>query len=349
MSEIRILDRKLSAALSQINWANLENKSILVTGATGLVGKCLIKVILEHNCAANSRTRIIAVGRSIEKLRERFAEYLNNSDLELYQHDVQQPWNYTKRIDYVFHMASNTHPLQYALDPIATEMTNILGTHYLLQVVAKNQGCRFVFTSSTDIYGDNRSSKEFFEETDCGYIDCNTLRANYIEGKRASEALCNAYQKQYGVDFVIARICRIFGDTMQMEDSKAVSSFIKNAANGEDIVLKSAGTQVFSYLHVYDVVSALLKIASEGESGEAYNVAANDHCMSLKELAQTLAEIGKCNVVAGVLSEAERAGASTFQNAKLDGTKLCKLGWKAQIDLHDGLEATVNYLKAQTR
>jgi len=330
-----------------LDWSRLDNKTLLITGATGLVGKRMIELILERNQLEKVCTKVVAVGRSRKKLEERFAAFAGDPCLEFYEHDVQEPWQYDEPVDYIFHMASNTHPLQYAMDPIATEMTNILGTHYLLALAARNPGCRFVFTSTTDIYGDNRTGKEFLEETDCGYIDCNTLRANYIEGKRASEALCNAYRKQHGVDFVIGRICRLFGDTMQMEDSKAVSSFIKNAAQGEDILLKSAGTQIYSFLYVDDAVTGMLKIAAEGESGNAYNVAANDYRMTLMELAKTLAKIGGTKVTMGDLSANEKAGASGFQNACLDGAKLASLGWKPAVPLVDGLRMTVDYLKTK--
>lgn len=338
-------EKELCAAYP-LNWAQLDNKTLLITGATGLVGKYLIEVLLLRNKQQNAHTRIIAVGRSRAKFQERFAAYQGVEELVFLEHDVQKPWQVEEKIDFIFHMASNTHPKQYASEPVATEMANILGTHYLLELASRNTPCRFVFTSSGDIYGDNRSGKEYLEETDCGYIDCNTLRANYIEGKRASEALCNAYKEQYGIEFCIARLCRIFGDTMQMEDSKAISSFIKNAVNGEDIVLKSEGKPVFSYLHVYDVVTALLKIAADGENGNAYNVAANDHCIALRDLAAMLAEIGNAKVVFDLPTELERKGASPFMNVRLDGSKLERLGWKSQISMREGLASTVEKLRA---
>ena len=328
-----------------IDWSKLDNKVIMITGATGLIGKFLVQVLLYRNIQNNIHTRIIAVGRNREKFNSRFSDYVNNTDLIFYEHDVQKPCNYPGRLDIIIHMASNTHPRLYATDPIGTEMTNIFGTYYLLQKAAENQGCRFVFASSGDVYGDNRSNKEFLSEEDCGYIDCNTLRAGYIEGKRASEALCNAFKEEKGVDFVIARLCRIYGTTMQVEDSKAISQFIKKAIKGEDIVLKSKGGQTFSYLYIYDAVTALLTIITMGANGCAYNIADNSQTISLSNLAALLAGIGHSKVVLDIPDNIESKGASTFQNVKLDANKLYDLGWHCRVRMRDGLLHTVEEMK----
>lgn len=327
-----------------IDWSKIDNKRIMVTGATGLVGKYLIQVLLKRNQLNGASTHIVAVGRNKEKFLQRFADVADADKIEFYEHDVQKPCDYSERLDIIFHMASNTHPRLYATEPIATEMANIFGTYYLLDICAENPGCRFVFTSSGDVYGDNRSSKEYIEETDCGYIDCNTLRAGYIEGKRASEALCNAFKEERGVDFVTARLCRIYGPTMQTTDSKAISQFIKRAVAKQDIILKSEGYQTFSYLYIYDVVSALLTIAANGETGNAYNVCDNKQIMSLRNLAFILAEIGGSQVVFELPDTIEAKGASSFKNVKLDATKLYSLGWQCSADMREGIKWTVDEL-----
>ncbi len=96
----------------------------------------------------------------------------------------------------------------------------------------------FFFFQLSKIYGENRGDVEKFTEDYCGYIDCNTLRAGYPEGKRVSESLCQAYSAKHHLDIVIPRLCRTFGPTMLLSDSKASSQFILNTVHGEDIVLK---------------------------------------------------------------------------------------------------------------
>ncbi len=333
------------AAQYDLAWDKIDNKTVLITGATGLVGKYLIRVLLKRNELYGKHTRIIAVGRNNAKFRERFSDVNGWEQIRFLEQDVQTEFVLDEKPDFVVHMASNTHPRLYASDPIGTEMSNILGTYNLLKVVSQYPGCRFVFTSSGDVYGDNRSGKEFISETDCGYIDCNTLRAGYIEGKRASEALCNAFREANGVDFVTARLCRIYGPTMQLTDSKAISQFILKAVAREDIVLKSKGYQTFSYLYIFDVVTSLLTIMASGENGNAYNVADNRQVLSLKELAETLARISEKQVVYDLPDQLEAKGASSFADVRLDASKLYALGWKSEVSYEEGLSWTIQKIR----
>lgn len=334
-------------AATGIDWSRIDNKTLLITGATGMVGKYLIDVLCYRNRAYQTKTRIIAVGRNEEKFRSRFPGHGSDPFLRFCRADVQEPIHPGEHLDYIIHMASNTHPRLYASDPIGTEMSNIFGTYHLLNLAAENEGCRFLFTSSGDIYGDNRSGEPMLDEKDCGYIDCNTLRAGYIEGKRASEALCNAFREAKGVDFVIARLCRIYGPTMQLTDSKAISQFVMNAVRGEDIVLKSKGQQVFSYLYIYDVVTAMLYLMTKGESGQAYNVADESQFLSLRELAAMLAEISHKEVRYDVPEEQEKKGASTFMDVRLNPAKIKRLGWTAEVTASEGLKETVARIRKE--
>jgi Nucleoside-diphosphate-sugar epimerases len=342
-----IAEEARSCAGVDVDWTKLDNRTILISGSTGLVGKYMIMSLLERNRIYGVNTHIIAMGRNKNKFYRRFADCSGIESVEFLEHDVQIPLSYEGSIDYILHMASNTHPRLYASKPIETELANILGTMHLLELASTKPGCRFVFTSSTDIYGDNRSGKAFLEETDCGYIDCNTLRAGYIEGKRASEALCNAYREEKGVDFVIARFCRLYGPTMQRPDSRAISQFIDKAVRRENIVLTSRGTQTFSHLYVSDAVTALLRIMTCGETGNAYNVADRDQVPALRELAQKLADIAGTKVVFDLPDELTSKGASSFQDVRLDPSKLYALGWRPAVTLDEGLRHTVEYFSAE--
>ena len=248
--------------------------------------------------------------------------------------------------DYIIHLASNTHPLLYATDPIGTITTNIIGLQNLLDFAVNHHTTRFLFTSSNEIYGENRGDVELFNEDYCGYINCNTLRAGYPESKRCGEALCQAYIAQKGLDVVIARITRSYGPTMQMSDTKAISQFIKKGVFGEDIVLKSAGTQYYSYTYVADAVSGLLTVLLNGNIGEAYNVADEHSDITLKELATLIAEINEKKVVFENPNTIESLGYSKATKARLNGQKLQQLGWQPRYDIRRGIERTIQILKS---
>ena len=244
----------------------------------------------------------------------------------------------------MLHLASNTHPMQYAEDPIGTITTNIIGIQNMLDFAAAHETERVAFASSNEIYGENRGDVELFQEDYCGYINCNIMRAGYPESKRCGEALCQAYIAQKNLDVVIPRLTRSYGPTMLMSDTKAISQFIRKGVNREDIVLKSAGTQFYSYTYVSDAVSGLLTVLLKGKKGEAYNIADARSDITLKELAEMIAGIAGRKVVFELPDSVEASGYSRATKARLDGSKLQALGWKAQYSIGEGLERTMKIL-----
>lgn len=333
-----------TAAL-ELPWEKLKDSSILVTGAAGMIGSFFADVLMKKNSGEHPlHCHILALGRNPERMKKRFESYWNSPDFEFVQGDVNKPLS-IPRADYVFHAASNTHPVAYATDPVGTITSNIIGTNNLLEYAAECGARRFVFASSNEIYGENRGDTEFFDESYCGYIDCNTLRAGYPEGKRCGEALCQAYIRQKGLDCVIARFTRTYGPSVKPDDTKAISQFIRKGVLGEDVVLKSAGNQFYSYSYVSDTVSGLLYILLLGKSGEAYNVADEQSDITLKDLAEVIASHAGRKVVFELPDEIESAGYSRATKARLDGSKLKSLGWRPHYDIFTGITRTIDILK----
>lgn len=329
-------------------WEKLQNRTLLLSGATGLLGSFLIDVILEKNLSAGLNCTVYALGRSEEKAKSRFGKFASDRHLVFIPYDVRKPLvrDDIDTADYVLHLASNTHPMQYSTDPIGTITTNIIGIQNMLDFAVDHHASRFAFASSNEIYGENRGDVEFFDESYCGYINSNTLRAGYPESKRCGEALCQAYKAQKGLDMVIPRFTRSYGPTMLMSDTKAISQFIKKGIAGENIILKSAGTQYYSYQYVADSVSGLLTVLLRGESGEAYNIADEQSDIMLKDLAAIIAGINGKKVVFELPDAVEAAGYSTATKARLSGQKLKALGWQPKYDIKSGLERTVRILKS---
>lgn len=375
-NEVYLSDLRTVCSLD-LPWEEMDGRSILISGATGMIGSTLIDVLMMRNRGAAAASleaagkdnaaglRIFALGRSVEKAKNRFREYWEDPRFAFVQCDINDresleracaeagiggsqegsAQNAAGTVDYVFHAASNTHPVAYANDPIGTVVTNIIGLDNLLHF-ASEHGCqRFLFASSNEIYGENRGDAELFDEKYCGYIDCNTMRAGYPESKRAGEALCQAYIRQKGLDVVIPRFTRSFGPSLLATDTKALSQFIRKGVAREDIVLKSAGTQFFSYTYVCDAVSGLLYCLWKGTCGEAYNIADVSCDITLRDLAQTIADSVGTKVIFDLPDAVEAAGYSKATKARLDSTKLQGLGWKAQFDMKTALDHTIGIMR----
>lgn len=343
LNEIKLY-RDDIAYISNLNlpWEKFKNSSILITGASGLVGSCLIDVIMKRNRDFDMNCKIYALARNKEKAAKRFSYWWDSDLLNFVAHDINLPLELdVDTVDYVLHLASNTHPVAYATDPIGTITTNIIGTNNLLDFSVKHNTKRFVFASSNEIYGENRGDVELFNEEYCGYINSNTMRAGYPESKRCGEALCQSFKAQKNLDVVIPRLTRSYGPTMLMSDTKAISQFIRKAIAKEDIVLKSAGTQYYSYTYVADAVSGLLTVILCGENGAAYNIADAKSDIRLKDLAQTIAKVAGTKVIFEIPDALEKSGYSTATKARLDGSKIKALGWQAQYSIEDGIERTI--------
>lgn len=306
------------------NWDKLKGKRLLVSGGTGFIGSFLIDVIRYRNTYYHDGIRVVSLSRG-GGASDDTVQYLKS--------DITQPIAYDDDVDFVLHLASNTHPKQYAEDPVGTIITNIMGCDHLLKIAAEKKA-RFLLASSVEIYGQGIDAP--VNEQYSGYIDCNQARAGYNEAKRTCEALCQSYRSQYGVDAVIVRLARIFGADKK-QDTKAMSQFMQCALQGEDIVLKSQGNQRFSYCYVADAVSGILKVLMDGNDGEAYNISGLDEGMTLRNYAEYIASLANKNVIMQI---EENQSASKASYALMDIEKITGLGWVPLYSVKDGLKLT---------
>ena len=319
-------------------------RSLFVSGAAGLIGSYLIDILAVASERYGLKLKIFACDRDERLLSSRFAGM--GGAVKCSPIDVCVGALPEDHFDYVIHAASNTSPVDYATKPIDTIWTNVFGAKRLLDFSVCCKAKRFLFCSSVEAYGRNNGDTDFFAEDYSGYVDCNTVRANYPASKRCVEALCNAYAAENpGFEFVTARIGRFYGPTVIVGDAKAPSQFIGNAVRGEDIVMKSDGRQLYSWGYVGDCATALLTILRKGKAGEAYNVADPASCAQLRAFAKYVAEAADVNVVFTKQSEVEQTGYSKITKATLNVNKLCGLGWTAKYHLPEGIRRTVKYLR----
>ena len=321
------------AAGFDLPWEKLQDKTLLVSGATGLIGAFWLTVIMKRNVEHGLNCKIYALGRSRKKAMERFAGYFKQKKFfEFLTADVNRPLGSINvaKVDYVIHLASRTHPVAFAKDPIGTISANTIGTKNMLDMCLAHRAERFVFASSNEIS----------DAESCGCVD-----VGYLESKRCGEALCQAYIKQRHMDAVMARFATAYGATLLSDDTRAVSKFLLKTAYGKDIVLKSTGEQYYSYMYVADAVTGLLTVMLKGKCGEAYNIADKASDIRLKDVAALIAQKSGKKVVYELPDETEKAGYSTATKARLDSTKLQKLGWKAAYSIDKGIGNTLSIIK----
>lgn len=320
----------------------LNNSVFLITGATGLIGVCMIDALLHYHKVTGADLQIFAIGRSWEKAKSRLGEYEHNGHFHFIEQDVRQPLPENVRADVIIPLASNTHPLAYSQYPIETIEINVKGAEHALKK-ALACGATVLYPSSVEVYG-NARDEDVFTEDYTGKLNLENSRACYPESKRLSEALCQSYIAECGVDVKIARLSRVFGPTMLMSDTKASSQFILKALAGENIVLKSKGDQFYSYTYVADAVKAMLFILLHGETGKSYNISNKDCNVKLKEFAESCALWAEKNIVFDLPSEVEQKGYSVAMQAVLDNTRLLSIGFSPFYSFKNAIHRTLNII-----
>lgn len=317
-------------------WEKLSGANILVTGATGLIGGCLVETLMMN---PKRDYQVYASGRNEERARERFKKFAAHPDFHFIKYDVLQPFVCNVNFDYIIHAASNGSPNFFAKSPVEVMKANIDGVANLMDYGLNHGMKRFLYVSSGEVYGEGDG--RVFTEDYSGYVDCTKPRSCYPSSKRAAETLCVSYGAEYGADVVIARPCHVYGPHFTEQDSRVYAQFIRNVLRGEDIVMKSTGEQFRSWCYVVDCVSALLHILLKGDSGEAYNVADASSNISIRELAETIAEIGGRKVVIDIPNEDEKKGFNVVTKSVFSTKKLERLGWLPFYHIDKGLMHTI--------
>lgn len=327
----------LTKAAARIDLELFRNKTVLIAGTSGMLGSCLVDLL-----RLDGRSRVIAMGRDAAYALERFGP--SDERYLFYQGDVCVPLTgLHEQADYIIHAASNADPVRMAKYPVDTLLANVQGTKNLLDYGLAHGMKRFLFVSSGEVYGQPNANMDDFTEDYRGPLDLSDPRSCYPAGKRAAEVLCQSYISQYQADTVIARPCHLFGPTMTRKDSRAVSEFLRSAAEGREIVLKSAGLPERSHCYVLDAATALLTVLLKGTNGAAYNIADRRYQMRIRDFAELAAKAGGCEARYEAPDELERAGYSKASRMVLDASRLEALGWRPAAK--KAIEETVSILR----
>ena len=309
--------------------------SYLITGSSGLIGSALTDLLVSSHAGT-----VFAAGRDISALNKRFG-----GCAYCIGYDALKPVDFDFHIDVIIHAASAASPELFVQKPVETMMANVFGVKELLEYARRVKAKKVVYVSSSEVYGKAAPRKDGFREDDYGFVDVLDVRSSYPMGKRAAETLCVSYAKEYGVNVSIVRPGHIYGPTASPKDRRVSSAFAWQAARGEPIVMKSAGTSLRSYTHCDDCASAVMTVVEKGLPGEAYNIANRAGVCTIRQMAEIMADEGGVELRFENATEADAAAFNPMDNSCLDPTKLESLGWSGKIGYEDGFRQTVRRLR----
>ena len=338
------------AEIRELPWEKLSGCNILVTGATGLIGSCLVDVLMTN---PNKYYQVYALGRNEKRGQARFLQFKDDASFHFLLGDVTQPlvsdkpfhilvkYDREKGVEAVAIIGNYIHSCEINRMLFVSDSTIFIydkkGKFKLL-----NTG---LFSPGEINFEGKKDSPDPYKELDYGYVDILGTRSCYPSSKRAAETLAMCYAGEYGADVVVARPCHTYGPHFTESDNRVYAQFIRNVLKGEDIVMKSSGTQYRSWCYVEDCVWALLYILLKGKSGEAYNIADKNSVVTIRELAETIAHIAGRKVVMQVASDVEKKGFTPIKHAVFDTAKLEALGWMVNGTMEEKLRRTIDICK----
>ena len=335
--------RNVTAVVPELD--SLAGKTVIVTGANGLICSAVMDVLINYNESNSKPIHLIAAGRSGQRIRERFAQYGDRDYFSFLRYDATSDMPCTDiHADYIIHGAGNADPDMIMKEPVETMTGNFMGLKNWFDFARKSGVKRILYISSSEVYGKKEDNLPFRED-EYGYIDLLSPRSSYSVAKRAAETLCASYAHEYGVDAVIVRPGHIYGPTASPKDSRVSSAWAHTVARGEDIVMKSTGSQIRSYCHCLDAATAILKVLLCGESVRAYNISNPESVISIKTMAGILAAAGKVALRQELPTESERKGFNPMGNSSLDASSLLSLGWRGCFDAATGFGHTVRIIR----
>ena len=318
-------------------YEEMKGTTVLVTGATGLIGVSIVRALV-----AIGDIKVIAHVINREKAEEVYGALLQKN-VELYVDDITKEINVSENIDYIFHCASITTSKTMIEKPVETICTSVEGTKNILELAKNKKSKSVIYVSSMEMYGAFNNLNHDVTEKDLGYVDNLKIRSNYPESKRLCENMCIAYMSEYNIPVKIARLAQTFGAGILPGENRVFAQFAKSAIKGEDIVLHTKGISEGNYCYTRDCITGLLTILLKGKNGEAYNVSNPESHITIADMAYMVADKiaeGRIKVVFDIPSE-NKFGYAADTKMKLNSSKLQALGWKPEIGLEEAYKRMI--------
>lgn len=270
-------------ALSQ-----LAGKHVLITGGRGFLGRYFTAVLAELNerYLSGNPVRVTVLDNFISA-GEAGRDLPTLPHVTFYEHDVITKWTKPEPVDFILHAAGIASPAHYRAHPLETLEVATTGLRNSLELARANPGCRLVFFSSSEIYGDPTEGNVPTPETYKGHVACLGPRACYDESKRLGETLCQIYAQQFGVHASIIRPFNVYGPGMQATDYRVLPNFAARIAAGEPLEVYGDGKQTRTYCYVADAIGGFLRVLLNGRAGEPYNIGNPSPEISVNELVTT--------------------------------------------------------------
>lgn len=334
-----VMEEDIRKIADAISYQNIENKVFLIAGANGFLASSMVHTLMYLNrYYLTKKCTVVALCRNKEKAEAIFREYLQDQCFHLCIQGVEEEIRVPQQADYIIHAASSSSTSDFKAIPAEILKANVIGTYNLLEFAHKAKVKGFLYFSSGAVYGEAAASGTDIKEDDYFPLDFLSVGSCYAEGKRAGEAFCKAYWKQYGIPAKIIRISHTYGPGIDLNDGHVYSDFIKNICDNKPLFIKGSGSDVRAFCYITDAAIAFFRVLFYGKGGEAYNMANCKETVTIRELAERL--VCEAFPERGLNILCSNSG-SEVKKAIINVDKLKKLNWEPQVDIVEGFRRTV--------
>lgn len=323
----------------------LSGKSILITGASGLIGSYLVETIAYLNSEKLSKPcKLVGMQKNKIEKESRLGYLLDRKDIKFVSHNAANSYSPPSKIDYIVHSAGASAPATFLADPLGTIDVNVNGIRWILEYAKKNNVKSILYMSSGEIYGNPTPGNIPTPETYNGNVSTTSPRSPYTSSKRLAETLCYVYFEKFGVPVKIARPFIVYGPGLSVNDRRVMADFIRSGLEGKPIEMLNKGLDTRSYCYIEDATLAFLKLLLSEKNGEVFNVASDLEEVSIHDLAELVHKICGVKEPVKVKIKDEKFIKDAPNRVFPDISKLKKtFGFQPEIHIEEGLRRTIEW------
>lgn len=320
-------------------------KTILVSGATGLIGSRIIALISKLHNEYDNSIKGVGLFRNESKLKRMMPSIPEGVEFvrwDMDENQVPEIGSY----DAIIHCAGISGGKKMHLKDLRRFFTtNIGSTQKLLDYNAQNCKAPFLFVSSYEVYGDVQQETPFNEDYPCK-VDTFAVRSSYAEMKRMSEMMCCMWSSQFGFNAYSVRLTSTFGEGVEYDDPRFFAEFARYIIEGRDIILKSSGGTIRSYLDADDAATAMLYVIANGQKGN-YNLTNMGNAISIRDIAQRMIDVSGSNIQLrfDIAEDVSQLGYRKESCTLMDATKIMGLGWQPVYTLDETIEKLIQSMR----
>lgn len=299
---LEIIQNDCKLLYSKIDSRKLKNKTVLITGANGLIGSFIADYFNYLNINHDYDIKIYLTSYSDSKQAERIQHLIGLKNIHYFKWDASNKIdtsNLPKNLEYVFFCSGYGQPTKFTKDNIKTSFINTVGVNSILEFLNESSNStNLLFLSTSEIYGDPDENNIPTKESYNGNYSITNNRASYITSKRLGEIICNEYAKNNNINIKIARVGLVYGPGTLKNDGRVLQDFIFKAMNHNQIMLLDDGSSLRNYLYLTDGAEILLNLILNDSTKETtYNVGGDSEPITIYQLANKIGDIIGCTVI----------------------------------------------------